>query len=517
MTFESVRLRVGLEGREFSLSDHPVLRAAVAGKSRLVESREQAYDTEDGRLRRKGVLLVATRHGAKWTGCATWSREGSPVSREWECGSGEAPEWSDLKKQLPEPLLDGVRGRNLECRFALDLREERWRLEYPDGARITVRQFQGGLSGGETEEGFHEVLLERSGGDPIRFLQTVLAVARHCGAFLEPLSPAERVWLRLDPGVLQPGPMVPGEASAGERIGLVLCRTGGAHLEWLRGQLPVLLYGAGDGRRQAVLNGLEAVRGLQRLVAWFGEWLPETMRRDMENELLWLSGEFSPACAGAGLARERLARMRVRFPDQPRLAELSARAEQELESALDQAVAVVRSLRFTRLYIGFAIWLASEEGLKSVAVEVDPALRERLAMPAEGMARELLRRLHKPLSEMGGKGGEESLDLASVAGIGAQAAALAQGLALFAGWVAERRLLEYRQRVDALVVACEGWLEMDAQGRLGARLLSEWPEEAVVPLWAGWSGALLEVAGEGFRRALEAFQRAASLTGDFGK
>ncbi|MBF0191845.1 MAG: hypothetical protein HQL99_12010 [Magnetococcales bacterium] len=512
MTFEIVRMRVGDEtgsGR-MPLSAHPVVRPALIGKSRLVERSETCFDTPDRKLWRAGVTLTAHRQGSKWLGAlGIPGRESGEASREWECGSEERPDWSELKRHLPDVLLaEGIKAKSLEAVFRIEQREERWRLEYPDGSRITIREIRGVLDGPEGEDPFHDVVLEASGGVPLRFLQTALAVGRHFSATLEPWSPVVRGLSRLDPGRFAPTLREEVSCLPGDRVSQGLVRAGEAWVREMRSQLAPLSYGSDGMALEAVSRLLQAAVGLRRLITWFGEVLPEALRRDMESELAWLSGALSPVCVGAELTRVILPRMGARFPDYPRLPEALSLAMGDWELALRQARRAVDSVRFTRLFMGFAIWLSGEEGVKAAVMESDVVTRERLGAPLEGMSREVMRRLHRSLSDAGKKEPGSWVAAEEVSGLLTLAEGLEQALGLFGGLLGERKggnLVGYRLVVTELVRGCRVVVGLHEAQQLWHRRFPVGSVDPVVHLFRGWQGAELESALAGFRQAWEAF------------
>ncbi|MBF0272290.1 MAG: hypothetical protein HQL98_09535 [Magnetococcales bacterium] len=513
MTFEMVRMRVGDEtgaGRT-ALAAHPVVRPALTGKPRLVERSETGFDTPERKLWRAGMTLTAHRQGLKWLATLARVPESGEVSREWECGSAERPDWSELKRHLPDALLaEGIKSKSLEPLFRIAQREERWRLEYPDGSRITIRELRGQWIGPTGEEPFHEVVLEASGGVPLRFLQTALAVGRHFSATLEPLDPVARGLSRLDPDRFVPVIREEVACLPGDRVCDGLVKAGEFWVRDMQAQLAPLAYGSDGIALGAVFRLLQATAGLRRLITWFGDVLPESLRRDMEGELAWLSGALSPVCAGAELSREILPRMRRRFLDDPQLEGALSLALGDWQLALKQARRAVDSVRFTRLFMGFAIWLSGEEGVKAAVMESDVATRERLGAPVEGMAREVPRRLHRGLIDAGRKEPGFVAAPEEVAGVLTLAEGLEQALGLFGGLLAERKgtvtgMVSYRQAVMELVRAGRVVVALHEAQHLWQRRFPVGSADPVVHLFRGWQGAGVDGALTGYRQAWEAF------------
>ncbi|MBF0627305.1 MAG: hypothetical protein HQL91_03700 [Magnetococcales bacterium] len=505
MTFDSMRMRVGGATGVAPLADHPAVRAAVTGKSRVTERSAFCWDTPDLKLARGGMILTACRPGSRWQAGLSGVQAGGE-GREWECGNGERPDWGDLKRQLPEFLSEGIKIKSLEPLLTIEQREERWRLEYPDGARIVLRELRGRVTrpeGGE-EQPFHDVVLEGSGGAPVRFLQTALAVGRHFSALLEPLGPVARALVRRDSTLLVPVAWHEGGGVTGERVIGALARAGAARVGWIRDQLAPLVHGVGAIRIQAAGNLIQAVAGLHRLIQSFGELLPEPLRRDMESELHWLSGELAEVAFGAGLVQATVPWMCDCFPEDAKPLEARrVRAQQAWDLALERAVRAVDSFRFTRLFMGFAIWLGSEEGLKAATMESDAGVRERLHGSVEGMARELIRRGSRVLVEG---------DCAAPLEVLARAEALDEILALFAGAIPERKSGVQRSAVTDLVRSARRVVELEAEQRLWQRAGSGDGPTAVDHLFRGWQGARLEAARSDFRLTWEPFSGASSLS-----
>lgn len=495
MTMETVRFRVA-PGIGFTpLGEHPVVRAALAGKPRISERTELCFDTPDLRLWRSGILVTLQRTGSKWHGLLTQTQDGAETVREWEGGHDERPDWSAFKRLLPEGVLEGFKSKSLEPLLTIEVREERWRLEFPDHSRITLRELRGHLlRAGQVVEPIHEVVLEGSGGTPLRFMQTALAVGRHCSATMEPLTPVARGLARLDPSPLAPTGWSSLPALPGERVIQGLTRAGAAQVLRLAQQLAPLLYGSEELRLQAMTQMDQAISELRRLIEWFGELLPELLRRDMESELHWLSGALSQGCPESGLAREVLPRMCARFPDHPRLAELMRQAQIDLNRSVEQSVAAVNSFRFTRLFLGFAIWLSGEEGLKAAMMESDASVRERLAAPMEGLGREILRRVFRPLHDAGKKIEGRALLPEELSAWLSATESMDQASEWFAAMPGERKGGAGRQPIAELIQALRRMTSLEAERQHWQRLVDPESGEPVIFLFQGWQGARLDAA-----------------------
>ncbi|MEO5346626.1 MAG: hypothetical protein H7834_09645 [Magnetococcus sp. YQC-9] len=520
MTFERICLRIeGVDGERAPLSEHPVVRAALTGKARRFERTESLYDTPDRLLLRRGIRLTAWRTDAKWQACVHgMTSEGGARGREWSCGDAEGPEWSGLKRQLPEALLEGVKGRELVPLFTVAMREERWRLEYPDGTRMVMWESHGLLEGSWGEESWHEVRLESETGMTVRFLQTVLALARHCAAGLEPLSPLERGVARLHPEAILSPELAGCAALPGERLVDALVRLGRAQLDGLSGQLAALRAGTGASAARAVERMLDGIAGLHDLVNWFAEFLPIGWQREMVEELLWLRGELLPCRAGDGVVGELNAQRRgVSEPE--RLSVWGAAVEFAREQAWQRARQATGSLRCARLLLGFAIWLHGAEGVKGAAAESDSVAIGRLDLPVEGVARELLRGLHRPLRgwakvEIDVRAGEEALNSPGEALLHMERA-----VAWFGGLFVERKAGGYCAGLSDLAGFWRAWRDMNERERLWQQLsrdrgvvaaLAAREEEALRHWVAGWQAARMHAVVEGMELARERFVRMAS-------
>lgn len=511
MTFETIRLRVGHVTGMAQLSEHPAMRAALVGKSRRLEKQAFCFDTPELLLWRQGVILCAERLGNKWQAVLTGEVEHTGLSQVWECGSEEHPDWSELKRFLAAWSVEEVKPKQLRPCLLVHRKEERWRLEYPDGARIWVHELRGQMEWLGEEgltEPFHEWTLELSAGPVGRFLQSALALARHGSATLEPLSPEARGLVRLDASPLTPGQWTAVPWSSGERMIGALARTGAMRIQGMQELLVGLLYGSEGSGIAALIHLDRAVTGLRRLIGWFGEWLPEPMRRDLESELLWLSGELRSGIGGVHLRQQTLPRMRNRFPEISLLTEALERARQDGVLTLKQARQAVVSWRFTRLWIGLAIWMGSEEGIKGALKESEEGVRSRLALGVEEQTRELLRQLIKPLNDWCRRGAKAVTSPEDVSGVLLLAEALEEALGLCGTCWEERNPPALRQGLQALVRAGRIVVELEEEQQLWQRLATDWSGQPVTALFRGWQGARQEAAWDEWYRAWDAFQAA---------
>ncbi|GAB0057059.1 hypothetical protein SIID45300_01380 [Candidatus Magnetaquicoccaceae bacterium FCR-1] len=506
MNFETIRLRVNDAGRTTSLVDHPAVRAAVSGKARVVERVESLFDTPDLRLTSRGVRLTAWRLGGKWMAGVRFAPPDQERAREWGCGDGDRPDWSELKRQVPEMLLEGVKGKGLVSCFTVASREERWRLEYPDGTRIVLREVRGLTSGSWGEESWHEVALESESGVTGRSLQTALALARHGEAGLEPFSAFERGVARLDPGRVVVPESVAGTALAGERLIDGLIRLGWAQLVGVGEQLAPLHAGSGARAARAAGHLSEALGGLGFLVTWWGEFLPLVWQREMLAELAWARTELDVCRERAGLLEQL--RAQSIFITQPEpFSSLIQGAESDLERALQRARQAMGSVRFARLVLGMAIWLHGAEGVRAAAVESDAAHSGRLDLPVEGMARELMRGLHRAWRGVVKSEGEFGIGLLEPTREFADSLlALEQAVIWFGGLFAERKAGGYCAALDELAGATRMWRDLEARGRGWRAALAGHPHDARLSGWLeGWHAARLEGVIQTFRLARERF------------
>ncbi|MBF0178534.1 MAG: hypothetical protein HQM03_00760 [Magnetococcales bacterium] len=514
MAYRTLRLAIGDGGRAFTLEEHPMVRMALVGKPRRVERAETFFDTPDLRLRQSGWTLTLRRRGERWFGCATSTREESEGVGEWECGLGEAtPDWGEIRRHLPEAAREGIRGRKPEALFEMTCVEERVRLEFPDGTRIQARELRGeSRRDGVVEERFHELILDALSGAPQRFFHAALALARHYAAHLEPMSPADRGFVRLDAGWLAPVPRR--DAGVGRGAGVLEAFTlaGSGLLQEILDNLAPLAHGSGAVR----LAAAERVRGaMARLAGLFGLFhplLPDKVRREPEAELNWLLGELEPLGEWLALERQVLLPMRGRCAEYVQLDSILEKHGRKRQLAAERVAGVVASVRFTQLMLGFAGWLVGVEELRNSLLAAEPLLRDRLNGSGEGLAREGLRRLHKLLVEQGGRYWEAEGAFREPVEPLARAEAIAHALELFPAWFEEKRARPYREALDGVVGRWRALVGLADARRLWDDLDSG-RDEALRALFAGWHGALLEREWEDGRRAWGQFLSAAAPFG----
>ncbi|NGZ05194.1 MAG: hypothetical protein G8237_02445 [Magnetococcales bacterium] len=509
MRIETIRLRMTTGSGNEMVCDHPAVRAALVGKSRREEKQEFCFDSLDLGLWRQGVQLVVERQGVRWLGQLIGLVGRSEVRQEWDCGTGEQPDWSELKRLLAACSIEEIKSKALRPCLLVHRKEEWWRLEYPDGSRLWLCEARGQLEwlGEEgVTEPFHELVVQHVAGSRLRFLQTVLALGRQGGACLEPLSPAARGLARLDPGPVTAMALERVVWEDGERAIGGLAKAGAGRIAGMLDQLAALLYGPEQACLEAVCNLERAVSGLRRLIGWFAEWMPERMHRDMDNELIWLAGEIRPACVGVDLRQVTLPGMRRHFPEVVHLAEAEERARQEGGASVQRAREAVDSFRFARLWIGLATWLSSEEGVKAALRDSEAGVRVRQQATVDEQAQTLLRPLIKPLkSAWAGWGRNVPVTLEELRELLVWAEALEDALGLCGGCCEERRASGWHEGVTVVAGAARAVVALEEERQLWQRLAADWSGQPVAALFRGWQGARLEGAWQDWERAWASF------------
>ncbi|MEO5330476.1 MAG: CHAD domain-containing protein [Magnetococcus sp. YQC-5] len=506
MSWRTLRLRINEGELGSELAEHPVIRA-VGGKSRMLERSETFFDTADLMLCRRGMLLTARRQGVHWVG-GVWSYVGEEASKEWECGEGEGvPDWTDLKKHLPEGSLEGIKVKNLEKLFEMRRQEERWRLDFPDGTRMVVREVRWEVVEGEEGLFWREVVLEYFGGNPNRFFQTVLSLGRHVGGVLEPLNPASRMCVGRDSTIMKLTVWKGSVFSAGEGAFKALSGAGESLLQLMLDQLAPLRYGPSEVSLEAMGQLGWAVDKMRALIGLFHTLLPEKLRHDMTMELEWLAGELEPVRAWNGVLGNVLVPMEGRFSGhQEVLGGVMEQARQQQQGACEQVMRAISTFRFTQLVLGFASWLIGEEGLKISLLESDPLLRERLSASSEGVIREGLSRSHKVLSDLGRKYWRKSPGSGDVGDMLADVEVLSHGLTLFSGVFADKKVPRYQESVAELGRELRVLKRLADEERLWHGL-SLGQDEKVLHLFLGWQGARMEQGLMNCKRAWEVFEQ----------
>ncbi|MBF0295307.1 MAG: CHAD domain-containing protein [Magnetococcales bacterium] len=514
MSYRTLRLMIGDGGQAFTMEEHPMVRMALVGKPRRLERAETFFDTPDLRLRQSGWTLTLRRRGERWFGCVASTRVERAGGGEWECGQGDAmPDWGEMRRHLPEGVREEIRGRKPEALFEMACVEERVRLEFPDGTRIQARELRGELRrDGVVVEPFHELILDALSGAPQRFFHAALALARHYAARLEPLSPADRGFVRLDAGWLAPVPRRGTEVGRGAGVLEAFSLAGSGLLQEILDNLAPLAHGSGATRLGAAVQARGAVARLAGLFGLFHPLLPDKVRREPESELNWLLGELEPLGEWLALERQVLQPLRRRCGEYVQLEQVSEKYARKRQLAAERVAGVVTSVRFTQLMLGFAGWLVGVEELRNSLLATEPLLRERLQGSGEGLAREGLRRLHKLMGEQGGRYWEAEGPFREPVEPLAWAEAIAYALELFPAWFEEKKARPYREALAGVVGSLRALVGLADARRLWDDL-DPGRDEALRALFAGWHGALLEREWEEGKRAWGLFSAAAAPFG----
>lgn len=504
MTVKTVRLRIQ-EGNQVSpLGEHPLVRTVMVGKSRTMDRTESWFDTPDLMLRRRGIFLQARRLGGKWVGSVHFSSGGEVRSKEWVCGASDGPpDWSELKRQLPEAWQGGIKINSLELLFAIECLEERWRLEFPDGGGMTLLELHGVMRCGSVRRSFHELVLENLAESPTRFFHMALALGRHFGAVLEPLSPSTRGFVRRDVGLLEVASWNKSGCRSTDQAIEAFSTSGAALLELMLALLAPLMYGINE---DVVVAGERlgwVVARLSTLLGLFQFLLPDKLRQEMEGELTWLAGELQELDEWSGLLQHTLRPMVVHFQAYPVVSTALERAEKRQKAAIKQVLTAVESARFTQLFLGFAGFLMGEEGVRASLQETDPMQLGRMSEGADGVVRVRLRQLHKGVCEQGRNHWslQEIPPVPLLLGI----SRIHAMTTLFADVLTDNKMQQYQDVVATLYGQLRVMIRLRNEHRLWSRLVTEKEATATHALFAGWQGAKLELSFGTLHRAWEAF------------
>jgi triphosphatase len=358
---------------------HPALAAA---KPRTTQLLATYFDTEEVDLRRREMALRLRRAGRRWFQTLKAGRSGAAglhARNEWE--------FELTKPQLDLGLLEGtpfaeagIAAESLRELFTVEFRRTTWEIEVSPGNRVEVALDRGEVRHGERAEAVSEVEIESLSGDPLAVFEL-----------------ADRILLPDDPGgVAMLRPSATTKAARGYRLARgdapAPARAVRAHLDpsMSPGEAARAVAAAALTQLQAneagVLAGedpeyLHQFRvGLRRLRSALGvfrraEGAPADGLRD---ELRWIGALTGPARDWDVFATATLPTLLRAHGDDRVARSLRTRAGLRRRAASEALLSALRSVRWARLLLALARWLAEPPPFVSAEVQSLPEFALRV-------------------------------------------------------------------------------------------------------------------------------------------
>lgn len=338
--------------------------ARTVGEPRKRKLESTYYDTEDGRLARRGIALRVRKSGRSYVQTAKTATaadgQGGWLGRgEWEVPlPGARP---DLTRFDDPTILEQIGvvmdGDLRPCYRTKIEREERILYDPEQGVEIELALDIGTVEAGSRSAPICEVELELKRGPAAALYRLAEQLCDRAQLSIETRSKAERAAALSDdhqPAWTKASKLaVPPEVTVTTAMAAIF-REG--YEQWLANQAAAM-----DGRDSEGVHQMRvALRRLRSTVQTFGTILVQDQRDWLRTELKW-------AGDGLGLARdwdvfleETLPPVKAAFPDDAGLMRLRTLATAERDAGYHTARQTVADPRYTRLVLGFGAWLEEQ-------------------------------------------------------------------------------------------------------------------------------------------------------------
>ena len=312
------------------------------------------FDTEDQKLRKKGLILRVRREGRRFTQTIKANVNAGAFERdEWEAEiAGNDPDLDEANGTALEPVLTKKLRRGLKPVFETRVR----RTVYPllnNGHAIALTVDRGTIETGRRSLPLCEIELELKRGSAAELFDVAHELTQALPARLAVKSKSERGYEILD-GQQD----LPVKAAAVDLHARVIAREafktiGFACLKQVINNEPALIRGNPEGVHQMRVG----LRRLRAALSLFAALLHDPQTAAPKNELKWLAGELGPARELEVLVNRVVApmkRQRRRWRGMP---SLSHEFAERRDAALSRAQMAVQSARFRALTLEVAAWL----------------------------------------------------------------------------------------------------------------------------------------------------------------
>jgi inorganic triphosphatase YgiF len=403
---EEVELKLEIESKHAAqLIKRMPLQDYLIGMASEDEITSTYFDTPDFWLKLHGVSLRLRHSNRGWVQTlktCDLPQAGLYRRGEWEGPVGEPAfdfvalrqmvgAHKGLKKLLHNKLA-------LNAIFATRVTRTIWNLEMPTGDKVELSLDQGSIKSGDVTEAISEIELELKSGEPTRLfdcaLQLIDAIPFRAGN----LSKSARGYRLCTPyssmEAITVGDLDQRNCRTVEEGCKIIIADCVAQIE---GNGPVMIQGDSHEGLHQMRIGLRRLQSALALCGNFARPPDET-----ENELTWLAGELGRARDWEVFSNSTLAIVQYSAPEDPGIAQLRRTAIDIAAAKREMAISAVRSVRFTRLILTLAQWLACSSWSKAAAKHD----KHKLSGPLAPFARDCLlhkehelRRCHKDLAD----------------------------------------------------------------------------------------------------------------------
>ncbi|WP_299437572.1 CYTH and CHAD domain-containing protein [uncultured Rhodospira sp.] len=342
----------------------PWLRTERQGRSRTRVLDSVYYDTDDGRLWKRGVTVRLRRVEGRWVQTVkAGGRDEAGVFRrlEWEEEiAGANPTLDKPRAAGLDAALAGVTDAALRPRFSTEIR----RTEVPisnGSSRVLLALDRGTVRGDGRALPIHEVELELAEGTPADLYALALRIAEAVPVRLESQSKAARGH-DLTVGAAAPTP-VKGKApdlSPEMTVAEAFQAIASGCLAQIDANARPLLDGR-DG--EAVHQMRVATRRLRSAMTTFRALVAGPDLEAVKTELRWLMGALGPARDADVFLTDILDPVRTCFRGDSGLDSLRRLFADRRDARIEDAVAAVADPRFARLLLRIGAWIEGGDWL----------------------------------------------------------------------------------------------------------------------------------------------------------
>ena len=312
------------------------------------------FDTEDQKLRKKGLILRVRREGRHFTQTIKATVNAGAFERdEWEVEiAGNDPDLDEANGTALEPVLTKKLRRGLKAVFETRVR----RTVYPllnNGHAIALTVDRGTIETGKRSLPLCEIELELKRGSAAELFDVAHELTQALPARLAVKSKSERGYESLDGQQDLPVKAAAVDLHAGMIAREAFKTIGFACLKQVINNEPALTRGNPEGVHQMRVG----LRRLRAATSLFAALLHDPQTAALKNELKWLAGELGPARELEVLVNRVVApmkRQRRRWRGMP---SLSHEFAERRDAALSRAQMAVQSARFRALTLEVAAWL----------------------------------------------------------------------------------------------------------------------------------------------------------------
>jgi len=379
------------------LAAHRLLRGRSPGARLRLYS--VYFDTPALDLWRQGIALRVRRDGRRWVQTVKGGgtvQGGLHQRAEFEEEvAGPAPDFSRIGNHgLADVFAPAPLRARIEPAFVTDFRRVSRVLELESGAAVEASMDRGVIRSGKLSEPVSELELELKRGDPRELYALALKLAEEIPLSIGNRSKAERGFALARGERARPVKASPAALRADMTVNETFKAVMWANLDHLLSNEG----GVREGDDPEYLHQMRvALRRLRSALGVFAPPLPEAALAPLTAEMKWLAGSLGPARDWDVFMTETLPPIAAEFGAHGELKAFSVRCGKLRRRANARARRAVRSLRYRRLALSTAAWLASE----SWAAQLDADARLALDAPVAEFAAAVLEKRYGQVRKRG--------------------------------------------------------------------------------------------------------------------